>query len=305
MSFGLQVLRAAKDPTDENDLAATGLDILIAGAITNGLRPRDFSSAFKTDAELTGAGAAMWAQCGFPTVEMGHKFAASLLVSTIDKDMLADLHAPWKSFLILLPDNLLFITDEGTKQPTPIRQILVFQFKPGVRWCYIAYGATGISIWKHGASASLLLPSQDESAEIPRSGFEITNDDLRTEVLIGRLIITTCAAMTIHGMSEPIGLGHARHAAARKREEEPPPVLSMFKLGKPITVDFRDRVREFATGKREGHKLDARHMVCGHFKRQHFGPKNAMVKTMWREPYWRGPAEAAVLVRTHVLKGEP
>ncbi|MGH9429190.1 MAG: hypothetical protein ACRD2L_23150, partial [Terriglobia bacterium] len=106
-------------------------------------------------------------------------------------------------------------------------------------------------------------------------------------------------------MLQPTGQGHVKHQAAKKARGEIPLVPTMFKLGGYIKVDFRDRVREFSSGKRrESHELEVRHMVAGHFKRQHYGLKNALVKTIWREPFWRGPEDAAVLVRTHVMEGD-
>jgi hypothetical protein len=305
MEFGLNVLRASRLDARPEDLAVTGRLLLVESLRRRGVTP-EATDAFMADSELSSAATALWARNGFPTVEMGHKFAAALLVSNITPDLLEMLKPPWSSFMITVPDNLLFLADEETKQPVPVRRVLVFQIDGKLgSWSYIAYGSTSITIWRYGVPASLLLPptGEDDPVTAMEDGFAMQDVDHKAQVLVGRLIIATCAAMTMHGMAQPTGPGHARHQAARKVGEETPAVPTVFKLGKPIEVDFRDRVREFAAGEREGHRLEARHMVCGHFKRQHYGKGNAQVKTIWREPHWRGPGDAPVLVRTHVMVG--
>lgn len=307
MDFGLRILRGAKDPTRDEEFITLGRTIVAARMIQRGFIP-DINLSFRKEVDLSSIGTAMWARNGFPTIEMGHKFAAALLVSTITQDLLDVVQPPWSSFMISVPDNLLFITDTASNQPTPVRRIMVFQALGKIGdWAYIAYGATGIALWRHGVTAALLLPPADEgtlASVIPQStgSYEVTDTDRRTQILIGRLIIATSAATTIRGMSQPFGKGHADHANAKRSGGFPPAVPSMFALGTPIDIDLRYRVREFSTGKRDAKDIEVRILVCGHFKRQRYGVKFSQVKTIWLKPYWRGPVEAPVLIRPHVLQ---
>ena len=103
----------------------------------------------------------------------------------------------------------------------------------------------------HGLPASkLTLAPVDIDGWSPSGGFEIADYDSRTQVLIGRLIASTCVALTMKGMLQPVGGGHTKQALAKAQGEEPPLIPSMFKLGKPISVDFRERIAEFMAGER-------------------------------------------------------
>lgn len=44
-----------------------------------------------------------------------------------------------------------------------------------------------------------------------------------------------------------------------------------------------------------GRKLGLRVHVRGHFARQRHGPGRSLVKTIWRQPYWRGPVDAPIV----------
>lgn len=47
--------------------------------------------------------------------------------------------------------------------------------------------------------------------------------------------------------------------------------------------------------------VTVRTLVAGHWKTQPYGPKSALRKTIWREPFWRGPLEAPEAKTVHVL----
>jgi len=47
--------------------------------------------------------------------------------------------------------------------------------------------------------------------------------------------------------------------------------------------------------------VTVRTLVAGHWKTQPYGPKSTLRKTIWREPFWRGPLEAPEAKTLHVL----
>lgn len=54
---------------------------------------------------------AYWYDNGLPTIELGHKLAASLLMTKVPKDVLQDIKMPFPAFRINVPSGLLNFTD--------------------------------------------------------------------------------------------------------------------------------------------------------------------------------------------------
>ena len=50
-----------------------------------------------------------------------------------------------------------------------------------------------------------------------------------------------------------------------------------------------------------GRKLTLRILVQGHYRNQVHGPQNSLRKTIWIQPFWRGPEMGETHVSTHVL----
>ena len=58
--------------------------------------------------------AGRWAMSGFPTVTLGHKTAAAFAATKIrSQDAVDFVRSPWPAFAIRLPNNLLFIEEDG------------------------------------------------------------------------------------------------------------------------------------------------------------------------------------------------
>jgi hypothetical protein len=255
-------------------------------------------------------GLSRWADNGYPQITMGHKFAAALLVSNAAKEVLDQVKPPWDGFIIEVPDGLLDIYDNGMNRYCPIRRILVTMHSNkhlgGERgWMYIAFTDTTLSLWRFGVSTDQLLPPLlpgDEFAKDPSKSEVITDHDGRVISLIGRLIINVCLAMSDPTLVKKTGAGHKYYHRGNRREVDEP-IIRNFQIGKPVELDFRDRIKNFIrNGSRDGGLVNVQTQVCGHFKLQPYGPKSALRKTIWRAPFWRGPADAPILVRPHHME---
>jgi hypothetical protein len=267
-----------------------------------------FKAPFQEPGSYVAAiGFTQWCASGFPVVEMGEKFLASLLVSSIDGAMLEELHRPWPAFIINVPGNMLEFDDDG--RSVFVRRVLVAT-TPGKfgDWSFLAMpgGLDDVgSLYRYCCPATKLheeLPREDKESRFGLPfDLALTSKDERTSALVGKLVLATCAALSMQELVTEVGRAHAGYAAA-KRDPERYQKMRVFRLGKPISLDFRPRVSAYVKGERVGSKLEVQSVVRGHFKRQHHGPKNALVKTIWRQPYWRGPEESPVLVRSHVVK---
>lgn len=260
------------------------------------------------ETHLTVMGLTKWAHGGFPTIQMGHRYVAALLSSVATGEAIQLARPPFPAFTIDLPDKLLEIDDPYHKgELLTLRSILVTKYShlraaPGEKvWGYIGYTDESVSIYRYAQKSDELAPPVSD-LEIEQTAnpfdFEVSDRDRRVLMLMGRLIINTCLAMSDASQVKPIGQSHANWAKKQGRSS-PEPVVRVFQVGRPIQHDFREAVRGFITGQR--HNLSVQVLVRGHYRTQHFGPKNAQTKIIWLEPFWRGPEDAPIPVRPHVV----
>lgn len=274
------------------------------------------------EGELSAIGLIRWVHAGFPSVQMGHRYAAALLTTNATAEAIDMARPPFTAFMIELPDGLLCIENPSTKEPEPLRRILVSRIQSarlpdGWAWAYTAYTETGITIYRFGVSGQELLPPTIDEDILPDGrqkirdplDFEVTKADERVMGLVGKLIVNTCLAMSDPTQVREIGRSHeawkkrqSRPSSSGNVRDFPEPVVRVFQVGKPVKHDFREVVREYVAGARKSTSVQV--LVAGHYKMQPHGPRNSLRKLIWREPFWRGPDDAPIPVRPHVLDDE-
>lgn len=247
--------------------------------------------------------AARWADQGLPQITMGHKYCAALMATSIDPSMLGDIQPPWKAFLIVLPTNLLFIKHPDGS-PAPLTKLLVQQIKDSngsPRWNFLAMTDTTLTFWRHGCTSAILIQTDVAGAWDGVSFMlEIDDEDERVAALIGRLILNVCLAMSNpENVRSPKTRNKPRSTIKRQRDA---PEIRTFELGKPIALDCREAIKDYVFhGPRKGRggAPSVQVLVRGHWK-----PKLSarLGHNIWIEPYWRGPEDAPILARPHVLK---
>jgi hypothetical protein len=259
--------------------------------------------------QITYLGCARWADQAFPTIQMGHKYAAALLSTSVSPEDLEDLKAPFKAFLIEVPDKLLSCEDPRDKKLYDFRYILAHQITNSnglVTWNYVALSDGRISLWKHGISNEMLLegemPLPEGSYDWSTYSFGVVTDDrdAKLNFLIGRLIVNTCLAMGSEDNVREVGKSHKTHPYHLRECAEP--VVRTYVVGKPLKLDCREGVQRYLDGHtRKGSSPTVQTLVTGHWKGQPYGPRNSLRKRIWRQPYWRGPEDAPILVRPRVM----
>ncbi len=132
----------------------------------------------------------------------------------------------------------------------------------------------------------------------------IDDQEERVAALLGRLIINICLAMSNPNNVRSPKARNKTSTSSKRREIEAPEVRT-FQLGTPITLDCREAIRDYVlhgTKKHNGSTPSVQVLVRGHWKRQVHGVGRAERRTIWVQPYWRGPEDAPILTRPHVLK---
>jgi hypothetical protein len=217
-----------------------------------------------------------------------------------------------------MPSNFLFIADENNDRPPhAIKRIFVHRCshpQTGKSWSYIT--ETDYPIAKDGAlnPAPCLWVLGTTSRDFAQNGWHeftsphregrpllpISDVDKRTSVCIQRLILNICLAFQTPANVRPVN-------SAAKRSEGPPsrnrvpgqlPDFRLFRLGTEVSHDLRERVQDFISG-RTKRKLGTQFVVAGHWTHQAHGPRKSLRRLQWIQPYWKGPLDAPVLIRSH------
>lgn len=246
---------------------------------------------------------ARWAVNAFPQVTIGAKHAAALAATRYPDDVLDEVRAPFSAWLIEVPPDLILMTDNDGRQ-THVARILT-GWDPVMKWSFIAYsaGSPPVALNRWGYTPSQLV-DQDQPFGERGLLFPLNVSDLdeRAVTIIGRLIIGVALEMAegSHVASAPRGPVPPWKPRRRKRGA-PNITPRTYVLKADIKVDVRPVLREFMLGKR-GTAPAVQHVVKGHWKLQPYGPGNSQRKLIWVQPYWRGPEDAPIAVRSYAMK---
>lgn len=244
-------------------------------------------------AAIAPAFALAWSENGFPTIEPGHRLAASLMATSVPQEYVDDfVRMPWRCFGFQIPKGL-FTQEDGFA--------LALQARDGLfKLLAICDGRMQLGAEPSLADWSLktlTFRTNEESNFTP----EEVDKSARVTELTGRLFLGLCLEMSSYRPSEPTTKTTPGHI---QRATKPDVTPSIFKLTRPVNVDARPAVRDYAEGRRPANPT-VQVLVRGHWKMQVHGQDRADRKLIHVEPYWRGDENAPVAVRSHVLGKEP
>jgi len=252
-----------------------------------------------------GRWACEWCMNGFPRVVLGHKHAASLMATRTRAESIPDARAPWTAFLVDVPQGLLaWVPGEGRAN-----------LRDGADSIEIYGGKVGHAlVTANGSDVSIIPLAADMTFTViePVAGkglAEFGNIDLRNQTLgtpdernhasltmLSRLVLGVCMEMTSSSYSgEKVGV---RPMKTDPRTGEPR--TWTFQLTRNVKVDCRDAVRAYSEGKSRSSPT-VQCLVRGHWKQQPFGKGGSDRKNIFIEPYWRGPEDAPIASRNHLI----
>jgi hypothetical protein len=231
-----------------------------------------------------------WVADGLQRVRMSHKYAAALLATSIPDEVCDCIIAPWNTFVIEIPDKLLFATDKDGR----IGEMLhVCVLRTDELISYLCPTTTGALLNGTAPDFRSLANTDTDDLHVSDFGQDALDGAARTAVLIGRLVSNVCLAM-----SNPANLtfkGAHRIGGNKNRRTRGLPLVHDYVVGQPISLDCRAAVAAYSRGERPPPSVQV--LVRGHWKRQPCGPGRANRKVIHIEPYWRGPDDAPIKVR--------
>lgn len=252
---------------------------------------------------------AFWYESGMPVIQVGHKLAASLILTNVPDPVLQAVKFPFKCFRIDVPTQMLSI--EGLSGIEHITSVLIGGYpllreKEGIgvendATCYVAYTDGSSNLWNVQRDAFHLLRAEISPELEPECGpldYSLTKQDERTTVLLKRLIANVLIYLTEGGKTKAVGKGHNEWKGNRRESKRP--TRRVFQLTQKVKHDFREVVTNYSNG--TGHKLSVQSIVIGHWKQQPCGLKGQDRKRIFVEPYWRGPEDAPIASRPHMVR---
>jgi len=251
-----------------------------------------------------------WTDGGFPTVKISAAFAAAAMTTVPNREVLEELKYPWKSFIIDMPrEPVLYMFSKNVPHPVTHINVLCYEIEPSgeYRWTLmIGSQETEVVLQSLNRPAITLGSLPDGTGS--EMAFEAPWDDAsgRNEkclMLAGRLVVSVICALT-----NPRSVGkvnqavHDRWGNKTRRRQEDPSELRTYQITAPITINLVEHVTEYQLRHKSNWSLSLRHTVAGHWKLQPYGPGHAERRPTWIHPYWRGPGDAPVALRTHNIK---
>lgn len=236
-----------------------------------------------------------WAGCGLPVLEPRHQLAASLMATSVSEDAISDLRLPWRCFGIeiasgLIGDGRQFVL---VHQRPDGGEVTAVRFADGI-------GEHGMIEW--GTEPSIAdWGGHDRFTRVDGNGdVVILDEDVadfnRQSIVFGRLLVGLCIEM------EAVNSGSSRCVrSARGRWKRGQPKAWTWKLTRPVRVDARAAIRDFVSGNAKS-APSVQSLVRGHWKLQPCGKDQSQRRRIHVEPYWRGPEDAPIAVRHHVIR---
>ncbi len=248
-----------------------------------------------------------WLMFGLPHVEMSHAMCASLIATTVPGDVMPWVRLPWLAFAISIPDKILPMprsADGGNEEFARVAFVraALRAFVPrndsdaitdgkAVWTWHVVPDGKGEAVCADGVLTDQLLSDNWDDNDAATARFNGS---------VGRLIVNTCLRM-----SDPRHFVHASKPKSGngKRDGRDSPIptrFDTFRLIGDVKVDVRKAVTEYV--RHGGKSPTVQSMVRGHWKHQTHGPGGTQRKLIHVEPYWRGPEDAPIAIRSHVVE---
>ena len=239
--------------------------------------------------------AANWATSGFPMIRMSDELIAYFMATELpDTKDLHDLPLPWPTFFIGLPSSFnLTLSKRGKPQAVGLMKDTSDETGILKQMVCEARGTEGVNMIIPLANSPLPTAMWTSSMAALADQLESDNPD---HVLLARLIFSVLLYLDTPRARERIAVEtEARRDFNQRRGRELPSVWNI-QISKDIKIDCRQWARDYLGGRHSSPAVQS--MVRGHWQRYATGKGRTERVWMHRAPFWRGPVDAPVAVRT-------
>jgi len=286
------------------------------------------TAASATDMAMHIRMSAAWKVCGYPQIVVSEKLAYQFCETRIGEDVVPEeVGLPWSTFMLRLPLGLFrdfgVTKDKGWHDPA-YYDYTIFHTKPdssqllvytGTEWLFAGGSPAHYRSVAHMASSSAEMGYMDGDEDRPSAlarGFLSPRDADRPVQGVARESgaklrrFQLCCVLEMMSPRHSSGVARIRRRGAKKKRGLPK--SHTYQISRDVSVDLRERVRQdlglcSSNKKSSGERPRVQSLVRGHWKRQRYGKGNKLVKYIHIEPYWKGPEDAPIAVRSHILKG--
>jgi len=270
---------------------------------------------------------AKWVDGGCRIIQADEKYFSAMAQTKLNQDASEDLHIPYPAWIMKLPEGLMvggdgcryelacFCQMEGLKASAIQRQadgsidiIPVDSTEPGVQFgnkhSFISLmgrlNGEPMNLWDNWPEslADSLFSNHDWTTHLISASpeIEINDSDKRIREMVKRACVGLLYTMQ---HTNNWRFGSTLNRAGKRIGREPPSHRAIV-IGKPISVDVSQSVRDDSRTGRHGSPT-VQTLVRGHIKRQVIGVGRTGRKVIWVEPYWRGPEDAPILARPYAV----
>jgi hypothetical protein len=243
-----------------------------------------------------------WGGLACPTVRPDRAWGSNVCMSSIPKELFAAVRPPWPFFILDIPAEWGWKVWLG-KRERPIEFV-----KIGHHEIMRSDGTLGdgwyISICSDNGDETpspLILRTEELLGEIG-SDKSIPGPCRETLKFIGPLIGAVCMSFANGETRRHGGIGRNKNGKRVGKY----PTYHEYVVGRPVRVDLSQRLRDHiatASGK-SGRRPSVQGVVRGHWKNQPCGSGQSERRFIHVEPYWRGPEDAPIAVRPHIITGQ-
>lgn len=243
----------------------------------------------------------MWFWSGFPVVEIGHQLAAAICCTKPDSSSVAAMVPPWRCFFLLVPSGLVRGDWFSSGREEDITSVVVLWDEDNRVFDYTAqvgndqvFLRRGVTVSElAGDEAEVFIDNEDGSAGRGNQGRRA--DKLLLSMIRGIFILCNDPEKRASYHRSSGASSKAKKASAQKYGSGVS--IDKYVVLEPVKIDLRQVLREYMGGTRKSPEV--RHLVRGHFKSQRFGSGRASFRTIWVEPYWRGPEAGPIGVKSY------
>jgi len=296
-----------RPPYSDHELMRRGRDLWDASYAKEATdeQLRDTIGSLNTDSGLqdeVALFAAKWAVHAFQRLMTSHTFAAALMCSDVQRDVLVGIEEQWDAFLVLVPNGMLLAGE------LEFSRILVATYSFGARMILLTTGGPSMNL-KLAFTGTVLDEAPTLADLLVSDGSDLREDQVTQRCLVMAKRLVAGLLLNL----QDAGTHKIRNVDARpkskKREAEPE--HRIVTVGAPIEIDCRDAVKEYIergtrsseTGHRRHGTPTVQWMVRGHFRMQAHGPRHTLRRKTWIRPHWQG--QEAALIQTRPSKVVP